>query len=49
MKRLQLSQEALKHYIQQRSRVLLHEWNQEEAIKLIDELSEHGVFDDVKL
>ena len=45
---LSLSAGQLAEYIQDRSRVLLSSWSQEGAINLVDELAEHGFFDELK-
>ncbi|CAE7329845.1 TY5A [Symbiodinium sp. CCMP2592] len=48
MKGLQLSEEDLVNYIQTRCDCLLQDWDQEEAIRFVDELSEKGIFEDIK-
>eukprot|EP00439_Symbiodinium_sp_Y106_P003481 s9170_g1.t1 len=48
LKGLSLAADQLAEYIQDRSRVLLDSWSQEGAINLVDELAEHGFFDELK-
>ncbi|CAE7780733.1 unnamed protein product, partial [Symbiodinium sp. CCMP2456] len=38
----------LDDYVGTKARLLLEEWNQEEAVKLVDELAEAGFFDELK-
>ncbi|CAE7812024.1 unnamed protein product [Symbiodinium sp. CCMP2592] len=48
LRSLSLSPEDLVEYIKDRSRVLLDDWSQPDCIKLVEELSEYGFFDDLK-
>ncbi|CAE7251123.1 unnamed protein product [Symbiodinium sp. CCMP2592] len=48
LRALSMSSDDLVEYIRDRSRVLLDEWSQPDAIGLVRELSDHGFFDDMK-
>ena len=48
LRNLSLSSIEIGEYIRDRSRVLLDSWDQEKAINLVDELAEHGFFDELK-
>ena len=48
MKGLQVSNEELTEYARRRSECLLLDWDQDEAVRLVDELAEKGLFAEVK-
>ena len=48
MKSLSMNPEELDGYIAHRSDLLLGNWDQEEAERFVDDLAEHGFFDEVK-
>ena len=48
MRMAMLEKQEVEMYIKKRADLLLQEWNQDEAVKLVDELAEHNFFEDHK-
>ena len=48
MKGLQITNEELTEYVKRRSECFLRDWDQDEAVRLVDELAERGLFEEVK-
>ena len=48
MRMAMLEKQEVEMYIKKRADLLLQEWNQDEAVRLVDELAEHNFFEDHK-